>query len=124
MGKDKSFIFWYLAVTAILTVAASALFRYVWPDACPDALWIIPVFFVALLGLQPLARRITAKQKDVTMFFMAYRGMKFLISLILLLVYFATAKGDRLPFAITFAAYYLILMALETVHFIKKEKKS
>ena len=123
MGKDKAFIFKYLAVTALLAVAASFLVRTAWPQHYPYAMWTVPAFFAVVPALLPLARRI-ARGKDSAIFFMAYRGMKLLAAIVLLLVYFSSRRADALCFAAVFASFYIVLIILETAHFIKKEKES
>lgn len=123
MNKDKRFIFNYFCTLVVLAVATWAVFRRVLPEQKPQLLWIVPVFFAIMPCLLQLTRRLLSKMKSgQTMFYLAYRMVKLLLSAILLIVYFINAAAGKLQFAIVFVCFYLVLTVVETLFFIKKER--
>lgn len=121
----KKLIIWYLAVLSVLSVASAVTMRTVWPEQYPQLMFIIPVFFALMLGVMILIRHRTEKKgKDRSIFFLAYRVVKILLSLVLLIFYFSVIQSQLMAFAIIFVVFYLCLSMLETVLFMKGEKKS
>lgn len=121
----KNLIQTYLILLTVLTIAAVLVLRMVWPEQYPSLLYLIPLFFAVMLGVMVwLKRSNERKGKDRSIFFLTYRVVKILLSIVLLVVYFAAVGTQLLPFAVVFMIYYLCLSAVETVLFIKGEKKS
>lgn len=121
----KKLILTYLIVLSALTVAIVLTLRMAWPEQYPSLLFIIPLFFAVMLGVMVwLKRSNERKGKDRSIFFLSYRVVKILLALILLLAYFTAVRTQLLPFAVVFMIYYLCLSAVETVLFMKGEKKS
>ena len=121
----KKLILIYLIVLSVLTIAAVLALRMAWPDQYPSLLFIIPLFFLVMLGVMIwLKRSNERKGKDRSLFFLTYRVVKILLAIVLLVVYFTAVGTQLLPFALVFMIYYLCLSAVETVLFIKGEKKS
>lgn len=119
----KKLILTYLIVLSVLTVAAVLSFRMAWPDQYPSLLFIIPLFYAVMLGVMVwLKRSNERKGKDRSIFFLTYRVVKILLSIVLLVVYFTVVGTQLLPFAVVFMIYYLCLSAVETALFIKGEK--
>ena len=120
----KKLILTYLIVLSVLTIGVVMTLRMVWPEHYPSLLFIIPVFYAVMLGAMILIRRYFAsKGRDASYFFMAYRMVKILLALILILVYFRVVKTELMSFSIIFMSYYLCLTAVETILLIKEEKK-
>jgi len=121
----KKLVIWYLAVLSVLSLSSAVTLRLVWPEHYPQMLFIIPLFFVIMLGMMVLLKRTNdRKGKDRSIFFLSYRIVKILLAIILLLVYFTAVGVELLTFAVVFAVFYLCLSMLETTLFIKEEKKS
>jgi|GEM_PF-3457414 len=121
----RKLILTYLIVLSVLTIAAVLALRMAWPDQYPSLLFIIPLFFLVMLGVMIwLKRSNERKGKDRSLFFLTYRVVKILLAIVLLVVYFTAVGTQLLPFALVFMIYYLCLSAVETVLFIKGEKKS
>lgn len=121
----KKLILTYLIVLSALTVAIVLTLRMAWPEQYPSLLFIIPLFFAVMLGVMVwLKRSNERKGKDRSIFFLTYRVVKILLALVLLLAYFTAVRTQLLPFAVVFMIYYLCLSAVETVLFMKGEKKS
>ena len=121
----KKLILTYLIVLSVLTIGVVMTLRMVWPEHYPSLLFIIPVFYAVMLGVMIFIRRYFAsKGRDASYFFMAYRMVKILLALILILVYFRVVKTELMPFSIIFMSYYLCLTAVETIFLVKEEKKS
>lgn len=121
----KKLILTYLIVLSVLTVGAVMTLRMVCPEHYPSLLFIIPVFYAVMLGVMIFIRRYFAsKGRDASYFFMAYRMVKILLALILILVYFRVVKTELMSFSIIFMSYYLCLTAVETIFLVKEEKKS
>lgn len=113
----------YLLILSLLTVVSVLLMRFVWPEYYPDFLYLIPIFFLFMLGMMYLLKRGNdRKGKDPTIFFLAYRILKIILSLIFLLVYFMTVRNQLLPYAVLFMIFYIGLSSVETIHFMKREK--
>ena len=120
----KKLILTYLIVLSALTVAIVLTLRMAWPEQYPSLLFIIPLFFAVMLGVMVwLKRSNERKGKDRSFFFLTYRVVKILLALVLLLAYFTAVRTQLLPFAVVFMIYYLCLSAVETVLFMKGEKK-
>lgn len=121
----KKLIMTYLVTLSVLTIAAVLALRMVWPDQYPSLLFIIPLFFALMLGVMVWLKRSNEKKgKDRSIFFLTYRVVKILLAIVLLLIYFTAVGTQLLPFAAVFMIYYLCLSAVETVLFMKGEKKS
>ena len=121
----KKLILTYLIVLSVLTVAIVLSLRMAWPEQYPSLLFIIPLFYAVMLGVMVwLKRSNERKGKDRSLFFLTYRVVKILLAIVLLLVYFTAVGTQLLPFAVVFMIYYLCLSAVETVLFMKGEKKS
>ena len=121
----KKLIGIYLTVLSLLTIAAVLALRQRWPEQYPSMLYIIPLFYAVMLGVMVLIKRwIENKGKDRSLFFLSYRVVKIILALVVLLAYFSLVGSQLLPFAIVFMAYYLCLSLVETVLFMKGEKKS
>ena len=121
----KKLVVTYLIALSVLTVVAVVALRMVWPEHYPSLLFLIPLFFAVMLGVMALIKRVIEnKGKDRSLFFLAYRVVKILSALAFLLAYFSLVGTQLLPFAIVFMIYYLCLSAIETVLFMKGEKRS
>ena len=120
----KKLILTYLVVLSVLTVVAVLALRMAWPDQYPSLLFIIPLFYAVLLGVMVLLKRSNERKgKDRSIFFLTYRVVKILLAIVLLVVYFTAVGTQLLSFAVVFMIYYLCLSAVETVLFMKGEKK-
>ena len=121
----KRLVILYLAVLSVLSVSSAVLLRCIWPDHYPSMLFIIPLFYAVMLGVMAMIKRwIENNGKDRSLFFLSYRVIKIILALVVLLAYFSLVGSQLLPFAIVFMAYYLCLSMVETVLFMKGEKKS
>ena len=121
----RKLIITYLIVLSVLTVIAVLALRLLWPEYYPSGLFIIPLYFALMLVLMAVIHRVNAKKgRDRSYFLMAYRMVKILLALILILVYFKVARNEMTAFAVIFMSYYLCLSAVETALLIKEEKKS
>ena len=121
----KKLILTYLIVLSVLTVAAVLSLRMAWPEQYPSLLFIIPLFYAVMLGVMILLKRSNERKgKDRSIFFLTYRVVKILLAIVLLVVYFTSVGTQLLSFAVVFMIYYLCLSAVETVLFMKGEKKS
>ena len=108
-----------------LTVIAVLALRLLLPEYYPSGLFIIPLYFALMLVLMAVIHRVNAKKgRDRSYFLMAYRMVKILLALILILIYFKVARDEMTAFAVIFMSYYLCLTAVETALLIKEEKKS
>lgn len=125
MILDKRYSVIYLALVLFLTVISVAVMRFFAPDSYSPTLFLIPAYFCLMLVLMNVLYRLGEKKKrDRSFFFMEYRMIKMLVSIVFLFVILKVAEFETLSFVIVFVAFYLILMSFETVHFIKGEKKS
>lgn len=121
----KKLILWYFAVLSVLSVASSLALRMVWPEHFPDLLFTIPLFYAVVMGVMLILKRtIEKKGRDRIVFFMAYRVTKIMLALVYILIYFMVVKSEIVVFSIVFMSFYLCLSAVETVFFMKGEKKS
>lgn len=125
MNRNKWFSVNYIALTSVLTLVAVTMLRIFAPAQFPPLLFLVPLFSLLVhIMFVLLRRRCERKHKDRSFIFMAYRVCRMLLSAVFILVYCVAVREYLLPFAITFAVFYLVLMAFETVHFMKEEKKS
>lgn len=121
----KKLIITYLIVLSLLTIGSVLALRFVWPEQYPSLLFIIPLFFGIMLGVMAWLKRANEKKgRDRSIFFLTYRVVKILLAIVLLLVYFTAVGTQLLAFAVVFMIYYLCLSIVETVLFMKGEKKS
>lgn len=121
----KELVRTYIIVLSVATLLSAVILREVNPEHYPSMLFTIPVFYAAMLGVMALVRRIVEKKgKDRILFFMAYRVVKIMLALVFLMVIFIVAKAEFKVLCIVFMSFYLCLLAVETVHFMKGEKKS
>ena len=115
----------YIIVLSALTLISAVILREINPEHFPPMLFTIPVFYALMLGVMALIRRsVEKKGKDRSRFFLGYRIVKILLAIILLLVYFTAVGTELLTFSIVFAVFYLCLSMIETVLFMKEERKS
>lgn len=121
----KRLVIIYLIMLSVLTVGSVLALRTIWPEQYPSLLFTIPLFFGVMLGVMALLKRSNERKgRDRSIFFLTYRVVKILLAIVLLLVYFTTVGKQLLSFAVLFMIYYLCLSAIETVLFMKGEKKS
>ena len=119
----KKLVKTYIIVLSVLTILSAVILREINPEHYPPLLYTIPVFFAVMLGVMAwIKRSVEKKGKDRSIFFLAYRIVKILLAIILLLVYFTAVGEELLVFAVVFAVFYLCLSAIETTLFIKGEK--
>ena len=115
----------YLTVLSVLTMASVLALRLAWPEYYPSLLFVIPLFYALILGVMAWLKGLVEKKgRDRSIFFLTYRVVKIMLSLVLLVVYFSAVGSNLLPFAVIFMIYYLCLSFVETVLFMKGEKKS
>lgn len=125
MILDKRYSAIYLALVLFLTAISVTVMRFFAQDSYSPTLFLIPAYFCLMLVLMNVLYRLGEKKKrDRSFFFMEYRMIKMLVSIVFLFVILKVAEFETLSFVIVFVAFYLILMSFETVHFIKGEKKS
>ncbi|MCQ2057171.1 MAG: hypothetical protein MJY75_03060 [Bacteroidaceae bacterium] len=125
MILDKRYSVIYLALVLFLTAISVTVMRFFAPDSYSPTLFLIPAYFCLMLVLMNVLYHLGEKKKrDRSFFFMEYRMIKMLVSIVFLFVILKVAEFESLSFVIVFVAFYLILMSFETVHFIKGEKKS
>ena len=121
----KNLVRTYIIVLSVLTLLSAVILREINPEHYPPLLYTIPVFFAVMLGVMACIKRLVEKKcKDRSIFFLAYRIVKILLAIVLLLVYFNAVGEELLTFAVVFAVFYLCLSMVETTLFIKGEKKS
>lgn len=121
----KKLIIWYLAALSVLSLASALTLRFVCPEHYPQLLFIIPLFFALMLGVMVWLKRVNEKKgRDRSIFFLSYRIVKILLAIILLLVYFTAVGTELLTFSVVFVVFYLCLSMIETVLFMKEERKS
>ena len=115
----------YIIVLSVVTILSAKIVSVVSPEHYPSLLFTIPIFYAAMLGVMALIRRAVEKKgKDRSIFFLAYRVVKIFLALIYIFVYFMAVGTDTLVFSVVFMSFYLCLSAIETVLFMKGEKKS
>lgn len=120
----KKLITIYLIALSVLTIASVLVLRMAWPEQYPSLLFIIPLFYAIMLGVMVWLKRLNEKKgRDRSLFFLSYRVVKILLAIVLLVVYFTSVGTQLLSFAVVFMIYYLCLSAVETVLFMKGEKK-
>ena len=125
MRTFKGFVMNYLALTALLTVIAVVVLRLSVPSQYPSLLYLIPLFFILMLGIMLLIRRImTNKGKSEQMFLLSYRTVRFILLLGFVTVYVVAVREYLLPFVIVFAVFYLVLLIYETLFFVRFFKLS
>ena len=121
----KKLIIWYLSALSVLSLASVLTLRFVYPEHYPQLLYIIPLFFALMLGVMVWLKRVNEKKgRDRSIFFLSYRIVKILLAIILLLVYFTAVGTELLTFSVVFVVFYLCLSMIETVLFMKEERKS
>lgn len=121
----KKLVITYLLTLSVLTIASVLVLRMVWPEQYPSMLFLIPLFFAVMLGIMVLLRRANQKKgRDRSLFFLSYRVIKILLALVLILAYFTMVGTQLVAFAVVFMIFYLCLSMIETVLFMKGEKKS
>ena len=121
----KRLIIWYLTALSVLSVASAVVLRQVWPEHYPSLLYIIPLFFTVMLFIMIWLKNLNEKKgRDRSIFFLSYRIVKILLAIILLLVYFTAVGTELLTFSVEFVVFYLCLSMIETVLFMKGERKS
>ncbi len=103
----------------------AVLFTYLFKSGnMPSPFWPVPVFFALMPLLQCGIGRLMKATKDaLTMSIMAYRAVKLLLALIVIMVCLWTMSECRLEFAMVFFVFYFVLTAVETVHFINRQKQ-
>lgn len=120
----KKLVILYLVVLSVLSVASSVALRLFWPGLYPAMLYTIPLFYILMLGVMFLLKNIVEKKgRDRSIFFLSYRVVKILLALVFLLVYFQVIRTGLVAFAVVFMIFYACLSAVETVLFMKGEKK-
>lgn len=119
----------------ILTLVLSAVIGLVYHLFIPDKYfpWFpaIPVFFYLFglfyINMFSLAYRL-GEDKMVPLFLVC-KGTKFLVSVLIVVIYCFAVRHEVLPFIVTFMVFYISFLIFETVYFtnielrLKKKKK-
>ena len=121
----KRIVVLYIVALLVLALASEAVIRIALPQQYPSLMFIIPLFFLFMLAVMVCLKRANEKRgKDRSIFFLSYRIVKILLSIVLLFIYFTTHGTRLVTFSVVFVIYYLCLSAIETALFMKGEKKS
>lgn len=123
MRGFKWFIINYLALTSLLTVISVVSFRLFLPAQYPPLLFLVPVFFVLMLGVMVyINKRIEKKGKPAYFFIMIYRPVRLLLLMLFVLAYIFLVRTYIIPFLSVFAIFYVALLVYETIYLMKSAK--
>lgn len=120
------FIIKYTLLIALLLVCCEGLYTYIIPEYRFSALTLIPIYFYSFGLLIAIAYALFRKfaNKWITHFYLLCRGVKFLISISILLIYTYQNKSNPVAFMLTFMIYYFLTMFFELWFFCGKEMSS
>ncbi len=107
-----------------LGVAGWIILRFLFPGMEVKLYFIIPLFFY-LIGVVLFWRfgKVSVENPfKTTTLYMRIRVLKVLVSIVIIVLYWVLNKSGFRPFAMTFAAFYLIYLVWETALFLKLEK--
>ena len=118
-------------LTLVLSVVIGLVYHLFIPDKYFPWFPAIPVFFYLFglfyINMFSLAYRL-GEDKMVPLFLVC-KGTKFLVSVLIVVIYCFAVRHEVLPFIVTFMVFYISFLIFETVYFtnielrLKKKKK-
>ena len=120
---NKLFIL-HTALLLVLGVVGWIILRFLFPEIEVKGYFVIPIFFY-LIGVVLFwrFRKVFIKNPfKTTNLYMQIRVIKILVSIIIIVLYWLLHKPGFRPFAMVFAAFYLIYLVWETFLFLRLEK--
>lgn len=124
LATNRGFLTVYMVVIAILTVAACIPMHFINTGSTLTQLLLIPFWYI-LLGASfslSYSNCIKKGKPKLTTFYLAYKGVKMLLSLVFILVSALIIEKDLIPFMVIFLVFFLVLTVVETMHFIEIER--
>ncbi|WP_321331212.1 hypothetical protein [uncultured Bacteroides sp.] len=120
LSKTKKNFFISLGLVTILTSLVFAfVFLFLLPEHYFDWCPFIPAYFVTLGVISIYVFDITRRRapKILIQVYLTVKTVKFLLSIVVLLIYGMVVKIDIVEFLLTFMVFYLIYLIFETWFF-------
>ena len=118
--------FWIIhtLVFLVLGMGGWIVLKLIFPEIEVKGYFAIPLFFYLMgVALFLRFRKISIRTPSkTTNMYMQMRGIKMLISLAIIMVYWLLNKPGFRPFAVVFLLFYLIYLIWETFLFLRMEK--
>ena len=131
LKAKRKFIKNMTILTLVLSVVIGLVYHLFIPDKYFPWFPAIPVFFYLFglfyINMFSLAYRL-GEDKMVPLFLVC-KGTKFLVSVLIVVIYCFAVRHEVLPFIVTFMVFYISFLIFETVYFtnielrLKKKKK-
>ena len=131
LKAKKVFIKKMTILTLVLSVVIGLVYHLFIPDRYFPWFPAIPVFFYLFglfyINMFSLAYRLG--EDKIVPLFLVCKGTKFMVSILIVSVYFFAVRHEVLPFIATFLVFYVSFLVFETVYFtnielrLKKKKK-
>ena len=121
----KKLLMLHTSLLAVLGVFGWMILRFLFPEIEVKLYFIIPLFFY-LIGVVLFWRFEKVSKSNpfkTTNLYMRIRIIKVVLSIIIVVLYWVFNKEGFRPFAMTFAAFYLIYLVWETFLFLRLEKQ-
>ncbi len=115
-----------ICVILLLTLIYMGVFHYVDMDGFPMKFLIIPLYFLiyGLFFSLFLNHYYKNKREKMHNFYLIFRSVKLIVSMVFLLAYAIFTQGERiLGFTIMFFIFYVILLTLESFFCLRVERE-
>lgn len=120
----NNFLIIHTLLLLVLGVGGWIVLKCLFPEIEVKGYFAIPLFFYLMgVALFLRFRKISIRTPSkTTNMYMQMRGIKMLISLAIIMVYWLLNKPGFRPFAVVFLLFYLIYLIWETFLFLRMEK--
>lgn len=125
LATNRGFLTVYMATIAALTIAAGIPMHFLNTGSTLFQLLLIP-FWYTVMGIVFMWSYTKCREEgDVTLttYYMTYKGIKFLVTLVFILASAFLIEYDLVAFMVIFLVFFLVLTLVETLHFLEVERK-
>lgn len=126
LSKTKlNFIGLLTLLTLVSAGSGAMILRIALPEYYFEGYPFIPLYFyvLGLLGVYMFGAYKRYTPRKMLLLYMAMKGMKMILSLILILIYCLVVHEEIKAFLLTFVSFYLVYLIFETWFFFKMDWK-
>ena len=125
MRLKNQLLVWLLATLIVAGIATGCALFYLFPDHWFRWYPIVPTFFIALAIVMTLKMKYnTIEPKKMILSFMVVRVLKFLLTIVALLLYYLLVGEKMTQVALLTFGFYILYLVVETTVLYRFEKSN
>lgn len=124
MRIRTKYLEWNAAITIVCGVLCWLIFKYLLPLYMIPSIWLVLCFFiVSQMGMNFLVLKIRRRPKQMPMSYMVIKALKFVLLVVIAVMYCSAVRVNIKSFLVTFAVLYIVWLCFDTTFFMKNQKK-